>query len=291
MLEMKRFVLSLLTLTAACHAFSQKQYFIYLQADPEQAFFVKMNEKVHSSTASGYLILSRLKDSSYNFSVGFPENKWPEQKFNLDVKGKDHGYLLKNFSEKGWGLVDLQTMAIQMSLTNSGQKAEQRDVSVFTDILSKAANDPSLKEKPVATPVALKEEKKNEPTQASVKNDDAPTVKRDEQTVEKKDQPAVVKRDEPPVVPPVVKKDEAAAIKNEPAVSIQDSTPAKGEEMRTNPVDEYKRSVITKKSERSTSDGLGLTFVDDYGNGKKDTVRIFIPNPKSGVTEIKEPAK
>ena len=108
---MKRFILSLLILMTFSAAFSQKQYFIYLQSEPEQAFFVKMNEKIHSSSSSGYLILSRLHDSSYTFSVGFPQNKWPEQKFTVDVKAKDHGYLLKNFGEKGWGLFDLQTMS------------------------------------------------------------------------------------------------------------------------------------------------------------------------------------
>ncbi len=56
-------------------------------------------------------------------------------------------------------------------------------------------------------------------------------------------------------------------------------------------VEAYKRSVVTKKSETSTSEGLGLTFIDDFGNGKKDTINIFIPNSRPGFAEVNEPVK
>jgi hypothetical protein len=240
--------------------FSQKQYFVYLQSEPEQAFFVKMNEKIHSSTPSGYLILSRLRDSSYSFSIGFPQNKWPEQKFSVDVKAKDHGYLLKNFGEKGWGLFDLQTMAIQMGLAtvnNSSQKTEQKEVSEFTNILSKAANDPSLKEKPVTPPPTV------------IKEDTKPAINEDSKPLTEQ---VIVKNEEPPAI-----------IKEQPL--------EKTEEVKQVPVEEYKRSVVTKKSESSVSDGLGITFIDDYGNGKKDTIRILIPNQKINIVEVKEPLK
>lgn len=279
---MKRFVLSLLVMMAFSAAFSQRQYFIYLQAEPEQAFFVKMNEKIHSSTASGYLILSRLKDSSYSFSIGFPQNKWPEQKFIVDVKGKDRGYLLKNFGEKGWGLYDLQTMGVQMgesASNNTLPKTEQKDVSVFTDILSKAANDPSLKEKPVTpipekekpvvTTTEIKEEKKIDTIQAVVTREEPPVTKKEDSTI------AIKEQDQP-------KPKEQDPVKN---------TEVKTPEIKTEPVEEYKRSVVRKKSERSTSEGLGLVFIDDYGKGKKDTISIFIPNQKVRFVETKQPVK
>src|SRR5215813_10361812 len=128
---MKRFILSLLVLSTFSTAFSQRLFFVYLQTEPEQPFFIKINDKIHSSTASGYLILSRLRDSSYAISVGFPQNKWPEQKFTIDIKSKDHGYSLKNFGEKGWGLYDMESMSIQMASnvnSGSGVKTEPKDV-------------------------------------------------------------------------------------------------------------------------------------------------------------------
>jgi hypothetical protein len=334
---MKRIALGLLLMVMVSASYSQRQYFIYLQSEPQQAFFIKMNEKIHSSTSSGYLILSRLGDSSYSFTVGFPQNKWPEQKFAVDVKGKDHGYLLKNYGDKGWGLLDLQTAAVQMGTSKATQKTESRNVSAFTDILSKAANDPSLKERPVtAEPAVVKEDKKTEAEPAVVKQAEPPVTKRDEPTGVKKvdsqvapreeptvtkkdesstgknDQPTDVKKDQPPIGQNnqalVTKKDESsAAKKDEPAnVKKQDSALAKNadaqtvnkdterlktEEIKTVAAEGYKRSVITRRSESSTSEGLGLSFTDEYGNGKKDTIAIFIPNPKSGFSEPKTVVK
>ena len=133
---MNKLFISILFSMISLIASSQKVYFVYLQSEADQPFFVKMNEKINSSTGSGYLILSKLHDSSYNFSVGFPQNKWPEQNFSISVDKKDHGYLLKNFGDKGWGLFDLQTLAIQMSppgnvKTDVAVKTEWMPVHVF----------------------------------------------------------------------------------------------------------------------------------------------------------------
>ena len=153
---------------------SQKLYYIYLQSEQQQPFFAKLDEKVHSSTASGYLILSRLHDSTYNFNVGFPAQKWPDQKFSVTIGSKDHGFLLKNFGEKGWGLFNIQTLAVQMAIPSGNKdgtfRTEKKEVSAFTDILARAADDPSLREKTIA--VVKKEEPKiTEPQQAVVKTE------------------------------------------------------------------------------------------------------------------------
>ena len=145
---MNKLLLCLLLAMGSFRANSQKVYFIYLQSEQDQPFFVKMDEKVYSSSASGYLILSRLRDSTYTFTIGFPQQKWPEQKFAVSVRSKDHGYILKNFGEKGWGLFDLQTLAIQMAIADAKTgrvQTELKEVTPFTDILARAADDPSLR--------------------------------------------------------------------------------------------------------------------------------------------------
>jgi len=136
-------------------ASSQKIYFIYLQTDPQQPFFVKMDEKLFSSSASGYLVLPRLRDSTYLFSVGF--NGGGEYKFACTVNKKDHGFLIKNFGEKGWGLYDLQTSEVQMAVTDTKKEttAVNTPVNAFTELLSKAADDSTLKQK-VVLPVEEK---------------------------------------------------------------------------------------------------------------------------------------
>jgi uncharacterized protein DUF4476 len=294
---MKRLILSILTVGLSATAFSQKLYFIYLQSEPEQAFFVKINDKVHSSTASGYLILSRLKDSTYAITVGFPGNKWPEQRFTISVNAKDHGYSLKNFEDKGWGLYDMESSSVQMSASASSAAArtEPREVSLFTEILSKAANDPSLKEKPVA----IKEEKA-----AAPKEDKSDVVKDEKSVASKEDKPmvtvpTVTKEDVKPIGDPVApKQDETVNTQKQERVVNNDSvnndkeaaTVVKPTE-KDAVTEEYKPSTIRRRSESSMTDGLHLTFIDEYPAGKKDTIRIIIPNQRPGAVETQKQVK
>jgi hypothetical protein len=244
---MKRSILCLLILLAGYGAFSQRVYFVYLQTEQAQPFFVKMGDKIYSSASSGYLILSKLYDSTYNFSIGFPQNKWPEQKFSVKIGANDHGYLVKNFGDKGWGLFDLQTMAVQMAATDvkSNNTTTQENVSLFTETLAKATGDSTLKQKTVETKT---EEKKT----AII------------------DQPSVAKKDT------IVNKLPATNVvetKNENTQPI-----AKNEEQKTLSTEPYRRSTVIRKSESSTTAGFTVTYIDDYGKGK-DTIQISIPEP------------
>lgn len=275
---MKRALLSFLWCMLGYGVFSQKVYFIYLQTEHEQPFFVKMNDKAYNSSASGYLILSNLHDSTCTFGVGFPEEKWQEQRFSVKINAKDHGYLLKNFGEKGWGLFDLQTMAIQMSaLLDTKQsaviKTEKKEVSAFTDILSKAADDSTLKEKQVL----VQEEKRSD---AGFQN----VVKREEKIPDTIVQ-SVVKK-EP------VKPEEKKQVKEEEINSKKEEQPIVKKE-ETNPIVDqpYKRSSVIKKSESSNTQGFGLVFIDEEQNGTQDTIRILIPNPKPVVNIVKQEPK
>jgi hypothetical protein len=299
--KMKKIHIFLLFSLAVLTASSQKVYFVYIQTESEQPFFVKMNEKVNSSTASGYIILSKLLDSTYSFNVGFPQNKWPEQNFSISVGKKDHGYLLKNFGEKGWGLFDLQTLAVQMSSNNKTSliekpKVENNDVSPFTEILSKAADDPSLKEKP-AQEVAKKEEPKIEVKEVVI----AKPVEAVEQPIAKKEEPkveikeVVVAKPAETIEQPIIKKEEPKAEIKEVVIAKPveaiDQPVAQSEETKTIIVEPYKTSQVKKWSESSTTEGFGLVFIDDYENGIRDTIRLVIPNPKPVVNMAKEEPK
>jgi hypothetical protein len=334
-----------------------------------------MNEKIQSSAASGYLLLSKLRDSSYTFTVGFPQSKWPEQKFTVAIKGKDHGYLLKNFDEKGWGLFDLQTLAVQMSETatqkKDAAKTEMKEASAFMDVLAKAANDPSLKErvvqvkmeeKPIVAqqallvtsekapvrkeePIPQKEESVQNIGSAVVKpaTDNQSPAKAEETKAEKEIPKAIVKveseeaktekeipkavvkieTEKPPMSPPVkdtvtkslavktaateklaepvLKKEEIVPEKQEQKqVAKSTEKPAEASEItavvtektKAAPADvKYKKSTVVRKSESSTSEGFGLTFIDQHSDGKKDTVNIMIPNPKIAFADMKSEAK
>jgi len=317
---MKKLFFCILFVGSLLAAYSQKVYFVYLQSEADQPFFVKLDNKVHSSTSSGYLILSKLVDSTYNFSVGFPQSKLPEQNFSVTINKKDHGFLLKQFGEKGWGLYNLQTLAVQMSSspgvkTNTPEKGENKDVSKFTEVLSKVADDPSIMEKPAQKAVvekkpevvAVKEEKKVEPVVVQEKTEPKPVktdvtvVKTITENVEEK--PVVaIEKPEPVKTDPVIAKKEIVEIKPVEVVEkiiIVDDKDAKQEDVviveskNSGPNNEpYTPSKVKRWSESSTTEGFGLVFIDDYSNGTQDTIRVLIPNPKQievPVSNNKEP--
>ena len=128
----------------------QQNHFIYIQTENKQPFYVKMNEKVYNSSASGYLVISKLKNGTYDFSVGFPKKEWPEQHFSCLVDNKDFGYLVKNFEERGWGLFNLQSLEVLMARERNDNKKADMAVETKTDqfsiLLSDVVNDPSIKQ-------------------------------------------------------------------------------------------------------------------------------------------------
>ena len=148
-------LIALILLCTAAKA--QQNYFVYIQTDNKQPFYIKMNDKVMSSSASGYVVIPKLSTGSYGLTIGFPKDQWPQQSVPLVINKSDAGYLLKNFGEKGWGLYNLQTMEVTMNGATGTVKQSTTAGSddIFTNTLSGAANtDLSVvkKEKP-AEPV------------------------------------------------------------------------------------------------------------------------------------------
>lgn len=343
---MKKLTLCIIFAAFFTKAFSQKVYFIYLQTENEQAFYVKLNEKVYSSSASGYVVLSKLRDTVYNFSIGFPKDQWPEQKFSVTINKRDNGYLIKNFGAKGWGLFNLQTMGVLMPIASLDPYDENmaintKGASDFTATLALASNDPSLtirtipvavaENKPEKNPrentVAVKEESKSLVVETPVvKKEDSKPANTNAVEIAKKDESissntvAIQTKEEskPAVVEPVALKNEGpkatvniVTIENKEAnqptenptssVKQEEAKPINNTVVIANQIDEkpvvnnpvnefkteekkeeqiYKPSVITKKSESSTTEGFGLVFLDNNPNGTIDTVRLIIPNPK-----------
>lgn len=111
----KKYCLLLFLLSPLFMLHAQQNHFIYLQTESKQPFYIKLDKKILSSSASGYLIIPKLQDGNYTFTLGFPKNEWPEQKVTCSIQKKDAGYVLKNFGDKGWGLFDWQTMNIVMA--------------------------------------------------------------------------------------------------------------------------------------------------------------------------------
>ena len=165
---MKRYLQIALFLLISFVAKAQQNYFVYLQTDNKQPFYVKLNNKVLSSSPAGYLVIPKLSAGSYNISVGFPKNDFPAQELSFVITDSDGGYLLKNFGEKGWGLYNLQSMEVTMAGTKAaGTKGRQEDEDAFSNALSTATNTPAVK---TAKPVAVAEAPKQKPAEVPAEN-------------------------------------------------------------------------------------------------------------------------
>ena len=109
------------------YASAQQNHFIYFQTENKQPFYIKLDNKIYSSTSSGYLILPKLHDGDYTFKFGSSKNQWPEQTVNYKLN-KDAGYIFKNLGEKGYGLVNLQSSEVITTGSESPNSAPAQEI-------------------------------------------------------------------------------------------------------------------------------------------------------------------
>lgn len=135
------------TLLFSLGVLAQNPRFIYIQTENKQPFYVKIDKKFLSSSATGYIIIPKLTEDSYGLAIGFTGNEWPELHVTVNVKDINAGFLLKNQGEKGWAMVNLQTLqsqAIQKSPLVIREVKTNADE--FARVLAAVVNDPSIAE-------------------------------------------------------------------------------------------------------------------------------------------------
>jgi uncharacterized protein DUF4476 len=145
-----KFVCGLLfSLACSLGVMAQQQHFVYIQSESAQPFYVQMDNTIYSSSASGYVILASLADSTYKISIGFPKSDWPQEQYSFTINDNDLGFSLKFISNK-WVLSNLQK-AGNTVLPESPEGSDTLGTDIRTDafamMLSNAVNDPSLKQK------------------------------------------------------------------------------------------------------------------------------------------------
>jgi hypothetical protein len=134
---------SLLALTSS----AQQRYFLYIQSEDRQPFYVRLSEKVYSSSESGYLIIPKLDEGNYPVLLGFPRNLYPEQQFQVRINKKDRGFQLKRSTDRSWELVNLQNQEV---VTNSAVNARNFDLTgekktdAFSVMLANVVNDSAI---------------------------------------------------------------------------------------------------------------------------------------------------
>jgi hypothetical protein len=227
---------------------AQQSHFIYIQSDNKQPFSVVLNKKSYSSGGTGYLIISKIPAGKQTLLLGFTGSKLPAFEFAVVVDA-DAGYALKNYEEKGWGLYNLQSMAVVMG-TASAQALPQQQQPVkppaqttaaalkpvannqFGDMLSQVVDDPDLAKKTTPQPV------------------EKPAVKT----------PASTAATQPTATKPVQK----ATVDTVVIPDAEDVAASAGT-----------RGVI-KAQENQDEKGTGMVIIDFNSKGS-DTVKIFIP--------------
>ena len=148
--SLKRCVLFVFISAFATLANAQQDHFVYLQTENAKPFYVKLDNKVVSSSVTGYLIIPKLVDGDYNIAIGFPKNEFPEENFQITVNKKDEGFLLKNFDDKGWGLFNMQSYAISMGVNKSTvteEPSKNLQTDPFSKMLAKVVKDSSILQK------------------------------------------------------------------------------------------------------------------------------------------------
>jgi hypothetical protein len=281
---MKKLLLFCLAAGLTCVVSAQKVYFLYLQTDDLAPFYVRMGDKIFSSSTAGYLILPNLPDSTYLLGLGFAKSTQPETRFAVTINQNDKGYLVKSFSD-GLSLFDMQELSIVKSVSASNNNVVyETKTDKFSSVLSKAADDPSLLRVPVA--------KKDEPKQKPDEKKEVITAKTEEPRpiVETRKDTTVADIKKTETAQTIIAKEEP--VRTEPKTETQTITEeakkpevSKEQLINTNSIaTEYKPSTIVRRSESSTTEGFGIVFLDKMEN-KTDTIRILIPPTKVKIDE------
>ena len=161
---------------------AQSDYFLFLQSENNQPYYVQTAGKTHSSSSIGHLIISGLKDSSYSLHIGFPSNIHPEQLFLIHINKKDAGYQLKNLGVEGWALFNIQTLQLI-----KGQRIEQKKqtiaygdlkkTDVFSILMAGLVNDSAVLYTSIVKVEPIKESSKASLDDTPNKLDDSPDKK------------------------------------------------------------------------------------------------------------------
>lgn len=270
------YLIVFLMISLAFQGYSQLNHFIYLQTDNQQPFYLKYNNRIISSTTSGYLILSKLKDGATSFSIGFPKSDQTEQKFQVMIDKADKGFLIKNFSDKGWGLFDLQTSAVLYAIKTEqlNQKNNTDTVAVvvpvtddpFANMLSKVTQDSTVK-----TVSVIKE--KNEIKVAPV---DSPVITT--QFLEKKDS---IKISKPEVAVTIIQQEP----KETPWIAPGKSIIQLINKFTSNEGTDYVYEIVNREG---FSDTIRL-FISNEGTEKKTNQPSAVIFEKKDTIEIKKP--
>lgn len=286
---------------------AQQDHFIFIRSEKSQPFYVRLQDRNLSSSAIGHIILSKLKDSTYNIVIGFPKNQFPEQEFSVPLNHKDRGFELKDLGGQGWALFDLQSLQLIQAAAGKPQaggggsayglvkKSDDfarlmagvvNDTAVLYTFVAQAQPQPQP-EPVVKNTVAVPKE---EPADSAQVNMPAQVVTAPVVRADSVQQKAAA---EPPVTAVIdtvqQKPAQEQVVENVPGKTVQDTARqvVNADSVAKDVVfDPPALPVIQVLDKKITDSGYHLTITD----GQQDTIVIFIPLEKVTAQQEKEVA-
>ena len=278
---MRRFMFILCLSVLRLHAFSQQDYFLYIQSDEHLPFYARINNRIYSSSESGNLIIPKLADSTYPVTIGFAKSLYPEQLFTIPINKNDKGFQLKKSGEKGWGLMNLQTMATLPGTSKETKPNEDfsgtRKTDAFSQMLANVVNDSSILYTAIA--VNTEEPEKKKKTGSATKHEPvtvqaAPTDEKPAPTDSLQVATSTAGTEN--------KKEPAAIPDTSSRAPVQVSLNNKPED-KLNTITLPEKPFIVKLEEVTTPFQYMATYLEQY-NFKTDTIRIIIALNETATT-------
>lgn len=275
---------------------AQDNHFIYLQSENGQMFYVRMDEKLYSSTSAGYIILPKLSSGDYRMRIGFPKDAFPEEEYLISINGQNEGFLLKNMGEN-WSLQNIETgKLINESKDDVPQTAAvvtgNKKNDVFSTMLAEVVGDSSILNDHSRQQIDVKVKEETARTKQPVEENINPEPSKD-MSVEKipqKDSVSFLSARESGRRIEETVKVEADEIKRTdiPALPDMDAETKKSEDVTTgnSDVKPKKGNPFIKMLTVNEPEGQSMVYVNSVTG---DTIRLLIPRnlESAGKREVK----
>jgi hypothetical protein len=285
-------------------------YFVLIQADDGQAFYIRLDNQLYSSSPAGHLILARLKDSAYTITVGFPGQTYPERRYLLNIHQKDWALRLTR-QDGRWGLFDSQGQPVATVAdpgTNekpmlAGMKKDDafsqlmsaivRDTAVMYNTYDAAPPDSTqpVAVTPAVTPAITPAITSVPATTLAPSATSAPSTSALAETPIIHDSsgsliftPAGLSAT---VTSPYIRDSSGPA--RSPADTLS-SHPARPSSSTTNPAIPSAPTGVVKLSEHRSTQSLSLVYADHPADRKTDTIDVVIPVDSPIATVLHPPS-
>lgn len=289
---LQRIAFIILCIHGSISAGAQQNWFLYIQSESSQPFYVRIGETIYSSSRVGHLVINGLHDSTYRLAIGFPQSQYREHQFAVPIKKKDYGFELKKTDARSWVLYDWQEQeTIRAPRTDSLLFGERKKDDGFASLMASVVNDSAVLYTSVvrADPPKKAENNIDTTTIAKINDDITPVTKKPDEGA--KDTTAIVQeikiadsnKTEPVVVKTEKPKDDSAIVDTTSRATPGKDTTAL---VKTEPVQEEKKDntlPVSKLKEETDKQEKKLVFLDNTIGIKKDTITVIIPLEKDSV--------